>query len=158
MRQNDTQKHNNCMIPKKKWYKKPKLEQFGFGIWRRTRDSNPRYRFCPYAPLAGVCLRPLGQFSVRKPELYPRQNKVSSLFMQSASVKQKSALLPLVSLQQSGRKSPRSCGLNTISAALVLAIAPSCGRIKHKSAATRFQSQKSWPSESGIAAAAADCG
>ena len=31
--------------------------------WRRGRDSNPRSRFCPDAPLAGACLRPLGHLS-----------------------------------------------------------------------------------------------
>ena len=31
--------------------------------WRRERDSNPRCRFCPHAPLAGECLRPLGHLS-----------------------------------------------------------------------------------------------
>jgi hypothetical protein len=31
--------------------------------WRRRRDSNPGSRFCPDAPLAGVCLRPLGHVS-----------------------------------------------------------------------------------------------
>ena len=33
------------------------------GNWRRERDSNPRYRFCPYTPLAGARLRPLGHLS-----------------------------------------------------------------------------------------------
>ncbi len=32
-------------------------------FWRRRRDSNPRSRFCPDAPLAGECLRPLGHVS-----------------------------------------------------------------------------------------------
>lgn len=32
------------------------------GEWRRRRDSNPRDPFGP-APLAGVCLRPLGHVS-----------------------------------------------------------------------------------------------
>src|SRR6266550_3450073 len=32
-------------------------------IWRRERDSNPRYTFWAYAPLAGECLRPLGHLS-----------------------------------------------------------------------------------------------
>lgn len=43
------------------------LDVFGCcktGSWRRWRDSNPRYRFCPYAPLAGECLRPLGHISL----------------------------------------------------------------------------------------------
>ena len=31
-------------------------------MWRRRRDSNPRDGF-PSAPLAGVCLRPLGHHS-----------------------------------------------------------------------------------------------
>src|SRR5437868_11880355 len=31
--------------------------------WRRERDSNPRYTFWAYAPLAGECLRPLGHLS-----------------------------------------------------------------------------------------------
>src|SRR6476661_8132533 len=31
--------------------------------WRRERDSNPRYGFCPYTPLAGARLRPLGHLS-----------------------------------------------------------------------------------------------
>ncbi len=31
--------------------------------WRRRRDSNPRSGFCPDAPLAGECLRPLGHVS-----------------------------------------------------------------------------------------------
>ena len=34
----------------------------GFFIWRRRRDSNPRYR-SRYTPLAGERLRPLGHFS-----------------------------------------------------------------------------------------------
>ncbi len=34
-----------------------------FGEWRRGRDSNPRDG-SPSAPLAGVCLRPLGHLSV----------------------------------------------------------------------------------------------
>lgn len=34
----------------------------GKGRWRRRRDSNPRDGFPP-APLAGVCLRPLGHVS-----------------------------------------------------------------------------------------------
>ncbi len=33
-----------------------------FYIWRRARDSNPRYCF-QYTPLAGVRLQPLGQLS-----------------------------------------------------------------------------------------------
>src|SRR5450759_5881382 len=32
-------------------------------VWRRERDSNPRYTFWAYAPLAGECLRPLGHLS-----------------------------------------------------------------------------------------------
>src|SRR6266567_4242979 len=32
-------------------------------FWRRERDSNPRYTFWAYAPLAGECLRPLGHLS-----------------------------------------------------------------------------------------------
>ena len=48
--------------------KKPRLLQVrGFlcttYLWRRMRDSNPRYGYKPYASLAGKCLRPLGQFS-----------------------------------------------------------------------------------------------
>src|SRR5436190_16963684 len=31
--------------------------------WRRERDSNPRYGFCPYNALAGRPLRPLGHHS-----------------------------------------------------------------------------------------------
>src|SRR5207248_7700359 len=31
--------------------------------WRRERDSNARYTFWAYAPLAGECLRPLGHLS-----------------------------------------------------------------------------------------------
>ncbi len=31
--------------------------------WRRERDSNPRYGFCPYNALAGRPLRPLGHLS-----------------------------------------------------------------------------------------------
>src|SRR5690606_1044914 len=37
-------------------------ERFRGGKWRRGRDSNPRDS-CPSAPLAGVCLRPLGHLS-----------------------------------------------------------------------------------------------
>ncbi len=48
--------------------KKPRLLQvrgffFTTYLWRRMRDSNPRYGYKPYASLAGKCLRPLGQFS-----------------------------------------------------------------------------------------------
>src|SRR5262249_8370995 len=32
-------------------------------VWRKRRDSNPRYTFWAYAPLAGECLRPLGHVS-----------------------------------------------------------------------------------------------
>lgn len=50
--------------------------------WRRRRDSNPRGGFPP-APLAGVCLRPLGHVSVapymdrasRKQGLFRKQNR-----------------------------------------------------------------------------------
>src|SRR5690606_5226838 len=31
--------------------------------WRRLRDSNPRWSFCPHTPLAGGPRRPLGQVS-----------------------------------------------------------------------------------------------
>ena len=37
-------------------------ERFHKGKWRRRRDSNPRDG-SPSAPLAGVCLRPLGHIS-----------------------------------------------------------------------------------------------
>lgn len=33
--------------------------------WRRRRDSNPRYGYKPYAPLAGEYLQPLGHVSVK---------------------------------------------------------------------------------------------
>ena len=39
-------------------------ERFREGKWRSRRDSNPRDGF-PSAPLAGVCLQPLGQFSAK---------------------------------------------------------------------------------------------
>ena len=32
-------------------------------LWRRRRDSNPRYGIKPYTPLAGERLQPLGHFS-----------------------------------------------------------------------------------------------
>ena len=38
-------------------------ERFCWGKWRRRRDSNPRDG-SPSAPLAGVCLRPLGHISI----------------------------------------------------------------------------------------------
>ena len=34
-------------------------------LWRRRGDSNPRSPFCELAPLAGVCLQPLGHFSAQ---------------------------------------------------------------------------------------------
>src|SRR5690606_40396146 len=37
--------------------------------WRRERDSNPRYGFCPYNALAGRPLRPLGHLSGLRPIL-----------------------------------------------------------------------------------------
>ena len=40
-----------------------KAPRGGFFIWRRGRDSNPRYAFCAYTPLAGARLRPLGHLS-----------------------------------------------------------------------------------------------
>ena len=42
--------------------KAPLRELFAF-FWRRRWDSNPRYRYKPYASLAGMCLRPLGHVS-----------------------------------------------------------------------------------------------
>lgn len=33
--------------------------------WRKRGDSNPRSPFCELAPLAGVCLQPLGHFSAQ---------------------------------------------------------------------------------------------
>ena len=33
--------------------------------WRRGRDSNPRYRVCPYTRFPGVHLRPLGHLSAK---------------------------------------------------------------------------------------------
>lgn len=33
-------------------------------FWRSGRDSNPRYRFCQYVPLAKECFQPLSHRSV----------------------------------------------------------------------------------------------
>lgn len=33
-------------------------------LWRSGRDSNPRYRFCQYVPLAKECFQPLSHRSV----------------------------------------------------------------------------------------------
>src|ERR1700676_5327036 len=41
----------------------PSKHSGGTQFWRRERDSNPRYTFWAYAPLAGECLRPLGHLS-----------------------------------------------------------------------------------------------
>src|SRR5690554_2677136 len=48
--------------------KEKALNQQGFRLnkyWRRRRDSNPRYGYKPYAPLAGEYLQPLGHISKR---------------------------------------------------------------------------------------------
>jgi hypothetical protein len=46
-----------------KQIKKPPGGGFFICFWRRRWDSNPRYRYKPYASLAGMCLRPLGHVS-----------------------------------------------------------------------------------------------
>ncbi len=57
-----TNKGRNVEEPK--WLSgcSPPIQQLDVGMWRRRRDSNPRDGFPP-APLAGVCLRPLGHVS-----------------------------------------------------------------------------------------------
>jgi hypothetical protein len=47
-----------------KQIKKPPEGGFFICFWRRRWDSNPRYRYKPYASLAGMCLRPLGHVSI----------------------------------------------------------------------------------------------
>ena len=45
------------------------IVRFGFdleGVWRRERDSNPRYGF-PYTHFPGVLLQPLGHLSFDLP-------------------------------------------------------------------------------------------
>ena len=44
--------------------KEAKKASYLLTYWRRREDSNFRSRFCPDAPLAGECLRPLGHVSV----------------------------------------------------------------------------------------------
>ena len=43
--------------------KKPSVSLMVFKIWRRKRDSNPRYGFKPYTHFPGVLLKPLGHLS-----------------------------------------------------------------------------------------------
>ena len=43
---------------------KPVISGSFLRIWRRRRDSNPRWSYKPHTPLAGERLQPLGHFSV----------------------------------------------------------------------------------------------
>ena len=41
-----------------------------FVIWRRGRDSNPRWSYQPHTPLAGERLQPLGHLSFQQKSNY----------------------------------------------------------------------------------------
>ncbi len=56
-----------------------------FEIWRRERDSNPRYGF-PYTRVPGVRLQPLGHLS-RIPALYSEKNSVQAQTTYATHVK-----------------------------------------------------------------------